>query len=194
MRNTIQADLHYLLAVKLGSENPRNLQIVITDHRGEEVRVEMAGGRRAGGRFWLVGCLAGGNIPAASFVEVNIFVFIHAIVIILNSIAISLWPGECDDGHGGRSNQLLSSFPAQPPARLPRGCQRTWIHHCGGNQSSTDEQSVNPARLLSCLQQAGKLQGLDLGCKGWQVPVVHRGKTLWLPGWKNKLCRHLSLK
>ena len=130
VRKTIQADLHYLLAVELGSENPRNLQIVIMDHRGEEVRVEMAGGRRAGGRFWLVGCLAGGNITAASFVEVNIFVFIDVFVIILNTIAISLWPGECDDGHGGRNNQLLSSFPAQPPARLPRGGQRPWIHHC----------------------------------------------------------------
>lgn len=75
VRNTSQ-DVHYLLAVELANEkedNPNNLGIVITDQKGEELRVEMGvGSRHRVGRFWMVGCLAGGNITAASFAQVGI--------------------------------------------------------------------------------------------------------------------------
>ena len=87
VRNTNQ-DLHYLLTVELAHHeeeaNSGNLHIIITDHKGEEVRVEMAAGGRKNGRFWIVGCLAGLNTTAASFAEVNVFgiVVIDVIVII----------------------------------------------------------------------------------------------------------------
>ena len=83
VRNTNQ-DLHYLLAVELAhhekEDNPGDLHIVITDHQGEEVRVEMAAGSRKSGRFWVVGCLAGQNATAASFAEVSVFENILTII------------------------------------------------------------------------------------------------------------------
>ena len=156
---------HYLVAVQLADEmknNKKNVHVLINDHMGEELRVEMTGeSKYRAGRYWLVGCITGQNITAASFTEVQ-RAFLNCTTIIFVTFQVNVMMNSLTEATNSCSRFLLTR---------QKNCL-TSAKGPGYTIEEASEAKVLPAATTMIPRDCSLTCSAHSDCKAWTWDLV----------------------